>query len=169
MNRLTAGVSRHGFCHVELVFDGGLAFSIVSDGVAGFRQRFLGNPHYELVPLAVTGGEYRGCAQFCASVHRKGLGFDSIGMYCASIHPGCCCARTSEQVGATFCSKVIAEALQFGGVREVEGLVPSGTTPSTLYASVCGSERRVCDSVRLQRPGGLQLVMQPLGPPLAPG
>ena len=164
VNRLTARLSPHGFHHVELVFDGCMAFSIYHASAAGFRQRTLSNPHYELVPLSVSAAEYRACAQFCANAAQKGLGFDSVGMYCAALHPGCACwpERTSEQAGATFCSKIVAEALQFGGVREAEGLAPSGTTPSSLYAAVRDSDRRLCDSVRVQRPGGVSFALQPL-------
>jgi hypothetical protein len=164
VNRVTARLSRHGFHHVELVFDGCMAFSIYHGGGAGFRERTLSNPNYELVPLAVSAAEYRACAQFCANASQKGLGFDSLGMYCAVLHPGCECwpERGSERVGATFCSKIIVEALQFGGVREADGLPPSGTTPSSLYAAVRDSDRRVCDSVRVQRPGGVTLALQPL-------
>jgi hypothetical protein len=163
VNRLTARVSRHGFCHAELVFDGGTAFSIYHGGVAGLRARTLANPHYELVPLLVSGAEYRACFQFCANASKQGLRFDSAGMYCSVLHLGplCCCDRTSARAGATFCSKAIVEALQFGGVREAEGLAPSAVTPSRLYDAVRGSDRRICDSVRLQRPGGLQLLAPP--------
>ncbi len=163
MNRVTAWFSRHGFCHAELVFDGGLAFSIYSEFPAGLRARTLSNPHYELVPLLVTGGEYRACLHFCRNAGQKGIVFDNVGMVLAQLHPGCGCAeRASEHAGRTFCTKIIVEALQFGGVREAEGLSPSATTPSSLYEAVRASERRVCDSVRMQRPGGVSLALQPL-------
>ena len=159
INRLAAACSRYGFCHVELVFDGGMAFSIQYGGVATLRQRTLSNPNYELVPLSVTGAEYRACLQFCANVSQKGVRFDSLGMYCATFHPGGCLEHPSEQTGSTFCSKIIVEAMRFGGVQEVEGLSPSAATPSRLYAAVRSSERRVCDSVRVSRPGGIQLTL----------
>jgi hypothetical protein len=166
-NRLTACFSRHGFCHVELVFDGGMAFSIYDNGAgAALRARTLSNPNYELVPLSVTGAEYRACLQFCSNLSQKAVGFDSLGMYCAPLRAGlpcglCACfERTSERAGKTFCSKVIVEAMQFAGVPEVDGLTPSAATPSSLYAAVRASERRVCDSVRVSRPGGIQLALQ---------
>lgn len=166
VNRLTACVSRHKFCHAELVFDGGVSFSIQAGRIAGLRARTLSNPHYELVPLLVSGREYRLCFQFCVSASRGGWCFDSQGMYCSFFRPGsscgCCCDRPSDAVGATFCSKVIVEALQHGGVPEVDRLVPSSTTPSRLYDAVGGSDRRICDSVRVQCPGGLQLLAHPL-------
>ena len=166
VNRLTACVSRNKFCHAELVFDKGVSFSVQSGRVAGLRARTLSNPHYELVPLLVSGREYRLCFQFCVNASQKGMGFDSRGMYCSFFRPGascgCCCDRPSEAEGVTFCSKIIVEALQFGGVSEADRLVPSSTTPSRLYDAVSGSDRRICDSVRVQCPGGLQLLAHPL-------
>jgi hypothetical protein len=166
LNRLTVCVSRHKFCHVELIFDGGVSFSIQAGRTAGLRARTLSNPHYELVPLLVSGRAYRLCFQFCVSASRNDLGFDSRGMYCSFFRLGascgCCCDRPSDAVGATFCSKIIVEALQHGGVSEADRLVPSSTTPSRLYEAVSGSDRRICDSVRVQCPGGLQLLAHPL-------
>ena len=64
MNRLTACASKHGICHVELVFDGGLAFSIYEDRSLFLRQRSMANPGYELVLLAVSQKEYKAALQF---------------------------------------------------------------------------------------------------------
>lgn len=148
MNDLTACASRHGVCHAELVFDGGSAFSIHHSEQARLRQRTFSNPGYELVSLSVPAEEYRACHQFCQSAHSQAYSFDSLGMYLAPVHPGGCADKSSARVGKTFCSKVITEALQFGGVKEVQGLSPSAVTPSGLYAAVKDSDRRVCHAVR---------------------
>ena len=148
MNDLTARFSKHGVCHAELVFEGGQAFSIFSHGTAALRQRSMSNPGYELVSLSVPATEYRACHQFCQSAHTQAYPFDSWGMYLSLVHPGECAHKSSERVGKTFCSKIITEALQFGGVREVQGLSPSAVTPSSLLSAVKDSERRVCHTVR---------------------
>ena len=148
MNDITACASRHGMCHAELVFDGGSAFSIYYKEQARMRQRTFSNPGYELVSLSVPASEYRACHQFCQSAHSQAYPFDQLGMYLASVHPGGCADKSSARVGKTFCSKVITEALQFGGVKEVQGLSPSAVTPSSLYAAVRDSERRICHAVR---------------------
>jgi len=55
------------------------------------------------------------------------------------------------EVGHTFCSKIVTEALQFAGVNEVEHLIPCTTTPSCLYEAFMGSPRRVLSSVGYRR------------------
>ena len=147
-NRVTAAVSRHGVCHAELVFENGAAFSIYQGGVTSLRHRTLSNPNYETVTLSVSPAEYAACLQFCNHSHRQQYAFDTLGMYFAPLHPPCL-SRSSAEVGRTFCSKIIAEALQFARVPEVDCLVPSSSTPSGLYASFIASPRRVCHSLRL--------------------
>lgn len=147
-NRLTAAASWHGICHAELVFEDGNAFSIVMNGVAALRPRSLSNPLYETVTLSVPPREYQACLRFCREAHNRALGFDATGMYLCAIHPGACLHRGSLELGKTFCSKIISEALLHAGVAEAEGLVPSCTSPSALYAAVRGSGRRTCHSVR---------------------
>lgn len=148
MNRLTAWASRHGICHVELVFEGGLAFSIYKETGPFLRQRSMSNPGYEFVSLSVSQKEYRAALQFCRSAVAEGYAFDDRGLYLASVHPGGCMDKPSSALGKTFCSKIIAEALQFADVEEVDSLYPSSVTPSSLYAAVKDSQRRVCYCIR---------------------
>ena len=155
-NRVTAAVSRHGVCHAELVFDNGVAFSIQQGGTTALRQRTMSNPNYETVTLAVSPSEYTACMQFCNLSHRNQYTFDTLGMYFSVVHPSCF-HRPSSAVGKTFCSKIITEALQFGGVSEVDHLVSSAVSPSTLYSCFRSSPRRICPSLRLA-PLRLQLL-----------
>jgi len=148
VSRLSAAASKHGISHVELVFDGGLAFSIYHDRPPFLRQRSMSNPGYELVSLAVAAREHQAALQFCRSVVAEGYEFDHLGMYLASIHPGVCLERSSAVVKKTFCSKIITETLQFADVEEVKNLTPSATTPSRLYAAVKNSSRRVCHNFK---------------------
>lgn len=154
MNRLTACASKHGICHVELVFDGGLAFSIYEDRSLFLRQRSMANPGYELVSLAVSQKEYKAALQFCRSAVAEVYTFDDMGMYLATVHPGRCMEKSSATVGKTFCSKIIVEALQYADVEEVEHLSPSAMTPSRLYEAVRDSPRRVCHSIKISAPQG---------------
>ncbi len=148
LNRLTACASRHGICHVELIFDGGMCFSIYDDRPPFLRQRTMSNPGYEFVSLAVSQKEYKLALQFCRSAVADAYPFDGLGMYLATVHPGGCLDRPSSAVGKTFCSKIITEALQFADVEEVDRLYPSAVTPSSLYAAVKDSSRRVCHNAR---------------------
>lgn len=159
VNRLTARASAHGISHVELVFDGGLAFSIYFDRPPFLRQRSMANPGYELVSLAVSKQEYRSALQFCRSAVAEAYPFDHVGMYLSTVHPGWCAHKPSSDLGKTFCSKIIAEALQFADVEEVQALCPSSATPSRLYAAVHASQRRVCHNFRAEPQKALALTV----------
>jgi hypothetical protein len=151
VNRLTARLSKHGICHVELVFEGMLAFSIYHNSTPFLKQRTMANPGYEFVSLSVTPKEYRAALQFCRSAVAEAYAFDDRGLYLASVHPGGCLDKPSSAVGKTFCSKIVTEALQFADVEEVDHLYPSAVTPSSLYAAVKDSQRRVCHCVKPAR------------------
>lgn len=153
-NRLSAMASKHPFCHVELYFESlQQSFSIVWGETAGFRGKSLSNPNYTLVSLCVAPKEYDTTLEFCRSAACQGLVFDERGMWMSWSSPLCCCVAgpTSQQRGATFCSKIITEALQFGGLREVEGLDPCSMTPSRLFDCIRGSTRTACNSVPFKR------------------
>jgi hypothetical protein len=150
MNRLTAGVSQHPLCHVELFFPTiNQCFSILSGERATMRPKTLANPNYRLVTLAVSEKEYNTCMQFCITACSWELSFDESGMWrsvlCAPFHS--CYGRRSQDVGRTFCSKIITEALQFAEIHEAHELNSSLTTPSKLYQAVTRSNRIVCDTV----------------------
>jgi hypothetical protein len=108
----------------------------------------MSNPNYEFVSLSVSHQEYRAALQFCRSAVADGYAFDGRGMYLASVHPGHCAERPSSVVGKTFCSKIITEALQFADTQEVAALSPSAVTPSSLFAAVKDSSRRICHTAR---------------------
>jgi hypothetical protein len=156
VNRLTARVSTHPFCHAELFFESvNQCFSIVWGEIAGFRSKNLSNPNYRLVSLAVSVKEYDACLEFCRVASARQLRFDDGGMWRAWLPPelscGCCCSASSVVCGRTFCSKIITEALQSAGVREVQHLLPSHTTPSSLYSAIAPSSRVVCSGVPFKR------------------
>lgn len=151
LNRLTARVSRHPLCHAEIHFEtNNKCFSIVSGELAGMRAKSLGNPNYRIVSLCVTASEYNACLSFCQTAGTWELSFDEHGMWRS--YYGCgCCEPSSRQAGRTFCSKIVTEALQYAGLREVEHLNPAITTPSRLYDAIHQSPRVVCASVPYKR------------------
>lgn len=153
LNRLIATplVSRHPFCHVELYFEGqGQAFSIVWGERAGLKAKSMANPQYSLLSVCVSRGEYDKTLEFCRTLSTQNITFDDWSMT-RSLCACPCVERNSQEVGASFCSKLIAEALQFGGVGEVEDLAPSAATPSRLYECFRQSPRLVCNSVPYKR------------------
>ena len=150
-NRLTARVSKHPFCHVELHFETvNKCFSILYGEIARLRPKSLSNPNYKIVSLGVSAAEYDSCLQFCVAAETWQLEFDNAGMWRSWYGCGCC-ERSSREVGRTFCSKIITEALQYGNVAEAEGLNPALATPSRLYDALKGSTRIVCASVPFKR------------------
>lgn len=151
LNRLTARVSQHPYCHTEIHFDTtNQCFSIIAGELAALRTKSLGNPNYRIVSLGVTASEYQGCLSFCEAATSWGLEFNDSDMYRS--YYGCgCCEPSSRMAGRTFCSKIITEALQYGGVAEVEHLNPATTTPSRLYEAIHRSPRVVCASVPYKR------------------
>ncbi len=161
VNRLTSRVSVHPFCHVELFFETiNQCFSIVWGEIAGFRPKNLANPNYQLVSLAVSTREYDACLEFCRSAASQAILFDNLAMWRSWFHPALSCTPcdpSSQQKGRTFCSKIITEALQFAGVREVDGILPASTTPSVLYHAVCSSPRVICSGVPFKRQALMRL------------
>jgi|LauGreDrversion4_2_1035121.scaffolds.fasta_scaffold114179_2 hypothetical protein len=154
-NRLTARVSGHPFCHVELYFESiNQSFSILWSEKAGFRCKNLSNPNYQLVSLLVSSKEYDSTLEFCRSIANQNMGFDERGMWLSWFPSVMCCTACdscSQHKGMTFCSKIITEALQFANLREVDGLAPACTTPSVLYDNLRRSTRIACNSVPFKR------------------
>jgi hypothetical protein len=167
INRLAARASTHQVCHVELYFESlQQSFSIMWGETANFRAKNLSNPNYTLVSLSVSAKEYDASLEFCRSASSLNLAFDDRGMWGSWLSPvlGCsACDATSQQRGLTFCSKVITEALQFAGVREVESLRPAAVTPSRLYECVRHSPRVACNSVPFKRQA-LSMLALPVKP-----
>jgi len=149
-NKLVARISKHPMCHVELVFEDGMAFSIFKGSKLFFKQRSFSNPDYQLVSLSVSNAEYQGAHAFCKQATDQGLEFTDWGMLGSYFQIQTCpflCSSPSSSTGSTFCSKIVTEALQFAGVGEVQNLHPCTTTPSILFEAVKDSDRVMTDSV----------------------
>jgi hypothetical protein len=148
VNRMVARLSRVKCCHVELVLEDQMAFSIFKGEKLFFKPRTFANPDYQLLSLFVSQAEYSAVYSFCQQAHGSEVGFTDVGMVAAYAQP---CpmvnTRPSLELGYTFCSKIVTEALQAGGVAEVEHLCPCTTTPSTLYSALRESPRLVGHTV----------------------
>ena len=147
INRLVARVSRYPYCHVELYFETvNECFSIQRGETAHMRVKNLSSPCYEIVTLNVTEDEYNKCLHFCRAVSSENIDFDKSGMYWSYFNI-MCCGVNSRLKHKTFCSKIVCEAMQAGGIEEVLYYQASNMTPSRLYQRVKNSKRRVCASV----------------------
>lgn len=159
MNRVTARVSKHPFCHVKLVFDCGTksaeGFSIQLGEVVSLRHTKLSNPGYSTLSFAMPLSDYKSIREFCKHAAGANLTFDNTGMYLATVHPGGCMHIPSRRMGSTFCSKIICEALQAGNVPETRSLCPSACTPSSLYSAFSESPSRILAPMRV--PGILKM------------
>ena len=154
LNRLVARMSKHKVCHVELVFEDDMAFSIFAGGDVFFRQRSFANPDYHIISISVPASEYLAAYSFCQSAVQHNISFSSYGMYASYLQPNKCPFLNtggSVQVGSTFCSKIVTEALQFASVVEAEHLIPCTTTPSCLFEAFQESQRKVLCSVPYKR------------------
>ena len=153
-NKMVAAVSWYGACHVELVFENNMSFSIFANSNLFFKARTFSNPDYHLISLAVSHTEYTAAYNFCLSSMTHNIGFTDTGMLAAYFQPQTCpfCnTPPSSEVGYTFCSKIVTEAMQFAEISEVDSLIPCTTTPSVLYSAVKDSQRKVLNSVPSKR------------------
>jgi len=147
-NRLVAKVSRYRCCHAELVFEDDMSFSIFADSKLFFKPKTFANPEYKLVSLSVSNMEYMAAYSYCTAAMSHNITFNELGIYTAYLQP-CPMFYTSPSVetGHTFCSKIVTEVLQAGGLPEADHLDPCMTTPSVLYGALHASGRRVHHSV----------------------
>ena len=137
-NKFVARICKRKTCHVELVFEDGMAFSIFAGSNLFFKPRSFSNPQYRMISLLVTHKEYADAYKYCLECARSEITFTDVGMCCAYLQI-CPCVTSytpSKEVGHTFCSKIVTEVLLQAKIREVEGLTPCYTTPSMLYDSL---------------------------------
>lgn len=154
LNTIVARLSKHRTCHVELVFEDDTAFSIFAGSKLFFKQRSFSNPDYALIPLSIPNEEYIKIYTFCQSAASHDIVFSDIGMIFSRLQPKHCPfvnTASSVQLGHTFCSKIVTEALQFAGTPEVDHLIPCTTTPSCLYDAFKDSSRKIISSVGYRR------------------
>ena len=154
VNRLTAMASEHPYSHVKLIFNPydskALGFSIQYGESVSLRSTRLTNPAYTTLSVALPASNHEEVLRFCEKASNGNIQFDNLGAYLSYIHPHIPCWNIpSGTVGATFCSKIICEALQAGGVPEVSQLCPSACTPSRLFSAFRNSQSRVVGPMRL--------------------
>ena len=153
-NRVVALASSFGTCHVELVFEDDMAFSIFAGSKLFFKPRSFSNPEYQLISICVSQAEYTAAYNYCQSCVSHDIEFTDAGMYAAYFQPQSCPflnTAQSTELGYTFCSKIVTETLQFAGVPEVDHLTPCTTTPSMLFGVAQDSARKLINSVAYKR------------------
>jgi hypothetical protein len=137
------------FSHSEISFEDGMACSVFNGEQVFLEHRTYKNPNYVPVTLLLKQEQYTKVREFCARNARDGVGFDQFGMFASILPVHVSVARKDR----TFCSRLVTEALQHGGVACVQHLDPARTTPSGLHAVLAAASPGVIDTVpaRCQR------------------
>jgi hypothetical protein len=128
MNRFVANYSKYPFSHCELIFNDGMATSILSGGNIFFKRRTYASAHYTIKAMPVTHQSHERMYSFAMEQATKGVKFSNMAM----LSPVFKWRVSSDSVG-TFCSKYIAQVLQHGGVEWSVGIDPDYSTPATIY------------------------------------
>lgn len=157
MNLATAAVGGafhgDGFCHTELCIPHPIGHGYQScsiyqgECVSVTQSKTFANPGYVVHSIAVSAAELRRIRAFVAEQVKDQTPFDLWGMYLALLpFP----IRCPSDARGTFCSKLVVEALQAGGIECVQGHNPNLVSPSKLYKILCKDTRegrRVVGSV----------------------
>lgn len=146
VNKLVAGADGP-FCHCELHFSDGSAFTIYMEGVAVLRPRRFSSPNYTAVPVPCTREQEARCRAFAAAVVEGGVPFSTLRMvnaFCRLPSPGVGAdVEPGAHVGhGSFCSELVAEALQAGEVLPAS-VAARHVTPSGLARLLGGGVEQV--------------------------
>ena len=150
------------FCHVEMAIPQRFGeepwertvwgSSIYQDEAVFFKEKTYKRDGYVSIAIEVTVTQLYNIRAYCRHHAERGTPFSLIAMYAAYL------PFQLVDTEATFCSKHVTNALKAGGVRAVESLNASTTTPSRLYHA-------------LKRQAILQVIpsrMMMMGPPPPP-
>lgn len=142
VNKLVARVDGP-FCHCELQFADGEAASILMYGQACMRPRRFTSANYQCVRVSCTRAQHDAAREVCRRLAGAGVPFSRLRMLNAYMRVGARATpvtaagaegRVEQAVGAcasgTFCSELVALALQAGGL--LPGAVPAHVSPSEL-------------------------------------
>ena len=137
LNRLVA-LFDGPYCHVEMAFSDKWGehpwerelwgSSIYQGETVFFKPKTYARDGYFSFAIEVTVPQMYKIRSFCKNQSSRGVGFSRAAMYAAYV-PYYQLVTTED----TFCSKHVTEALQYGGVTQVENLNPSLMTPSKLF------------------------------------
>jgi hypothetical protein len=138
VNKMVSLCSKYPYSHCELIFDNGLATSIMHGGNVFCKSRTFANANYTFrgfnVPIAMHDIMYNYACQQTADQ----IPFSSTAMLAPVL--GC---RLQRHVTGTFCSKYIVEVLQRGEIEWALSLQPDFCTPSSIFDAL-QTEKNVC-------------------------
>ena len=126
------------FCHCELQFTDGQAFTIYMHGVAVLRPRRFSSPNYTCLAVPCTHEQQVRCREFAAAAVER-VPFSTLRMvnaFCRLSVLGTSGGDTpphplAHAAHGSFCSELVTEALQAGGVLPAS-VAARHVTPSGL-------------------------------------
>jgi hypothetical protein len=138
------------FCHVEWVSEAGYGCSIFQNETVFFKPRRYLNERYESVSLMCTHEQLRRMNAYCQKLVAAGVEFDKTSMYSSylrkmGLYTPWCPRSSSLDLKKTYCSKMVAEILRYGGLSMVSDRDIDVVTPSGLHALIVNSSCRVID------------------------
>ena len=136
------------FCHCELQFGDGQAFTIYMQGKAVLRPRRFSSPNYTMISVPCTRKQEALCRTFAQEAAGR-VPFSTLRMvnaFCrlpslvgGGADPPSALAHAAH---GSFCSELVAEALQAGGVLPL-GVAARHATPSGLARLLGGGVEQV--------------------------
>jgi hypothetical protein len=138
VNKLVVMCSKNPYSHCELIFDNGLATSILHGENIFCKKRTFASENYTFKGFNVSHATHEKIYNYACQESRKNIPFSSSAMLTPVIR-----WKLRQQPVGTFCSKYIVELLQHGGISWAMDLNADFCTPSSIYDSI-QQERNIC-------------------------
>ena len=142
LNRLVASCGKHYVSHVEILFQGDMAASILADDTVFFRKRSYANPHYRIKAFLVSSSSNWLIYNYAKRCAERQLGCSNAKMFCGPLI-GYSGWWSSDR---TLCSEFVTHALQVGGVPFAMKMDAKCSTPSALLQHMNSIETVCFDS-----------------------
>lgn len=124
------------FSHVELNFPrfkgrGGRPYScgVCAGETVHFDTKGFGRPGYGYIDINVTSQQEAKMKTYCQKLARNSVPFNRAGQFFNFICPGCNIGSGGDSF---FCSQLVVEILQHGGVLE-KNIISWKTSPNNLW------------------------------------
>jgi hypothetical protein len=130
VNRLVVLCSKYPYSHCELVFNDGLATSIMAGGTVFCKLRSFANPNYILQGFNVTAHQHDTMYQYALDQSRKAIPFSNRLMLAPVLGS---LVAPKYNVCGTFCSQHIVKVLRHGQVKWSECIDADMCSPSMLF------------------------------------
>ena len=152
VNKLVVMCSKNPYSHCELIFDNGLATSIMHGENIFCKKRTFASENYTFKGFNVSHATHEKIYQYACQESRKNIPFSSSAMLTPVIG-----WKLSQRSEGTFCSKYIVEVLQHGGITWAMNMNADYSTPSSIFDSI-QQEKNVCFSTVPHKLNQLKLI-----------